>query len=337
MRLSRRLGVTVAAMLMGCASACSALANDSMAEVAIGGLVLKESPDISLDREDLYISRAEVRVDYLFTNTTTRDIEALVAFPLPEQDFSDMLEPAHDLARELRFRTTVEGKPVKYDLVLQAMVGGKDVTAKLAALGLQPDSPFDWDAYQAKIKALTPEALTAAQEAGLIAPGLSTGEDAYEPQWKLRTTVTRRQVFPAAETISVRHRYTPIAGGSVPGAYDAENRQQDWVADRISTYCIEDGWFRAFDKASAKHPRSEGAPSPYLEYWLGYVLSSGANWKGPIKEFRMVIDKGKPDNLVSFCADGVRKISPTQFEVRKTGFEPKDDIRILIIEWDNPD
>jgi hypothetical protein len=36
---------------------------------------------------------------------------------------------------------------------------------------------------------------------------------------------------------------------------------------------------------------------------------------------------------VSFCAEGVQKIAPTQFEVRKTNFEPKDDLAILIVEW----
>ena len=49
--------------------------------------------------------------------------------------------------------------------------------------------------------------------------------------------------------------------------------------------------------------------------------------------FRLVVDKGKPDNLVSFCMDGVRKISPTQFEVRKTNFEPRRDLPVLIVEF----
>ena len=31
----------------------------------------------------------------------------------------------------------------------------------------------------------------------------------------------------------------------------------------------------------------------------------------------LVVDKGQPGNLVSFCMDGVTKISPSRFEVRK--------------------
>jgi hypothetical protein len=45
-----------------------------------------------------------------------------------------------------------------------------------------------------------------------------------------------------------------------------------------------------------------------------------------------VVDKLKPDSLVSFCMDGVRKIGPTQFEVKKTDFVPNADLRILILD-----
>jgi hypothetical protein len=33
----------------------------------------------------------------------------------------------------------------------------------------------------------------------------------------------------------------------------------------------------------------------------------------------------------------VRKISPTQFEVRRTNFEPTQDIDLLILEWIRPE
>jgi hypothetical protein len=47
--------------------------------------------------------------------------------------------------------------------------------------------------------------------------------------------------------------------------------------------------------------------------------------------------KSKPDNFVSFCMDGVKKIGPTQFEVRKSNFEPAKDLNILIVEFFEPD
>ena len=44
-----------------------------------------------------------------------------------------------------------------------------------------------------------------------------------------------------------------------------------------------------------------------------------------------IVDKGAPDSLVSFCGDGVKKISPTQFELRHANFTPSRDLNILIL------
>ncbi len=46
----------------------------------------------------------------------------------------------------------------------------------------------------------------------------------------------------------------------------------------------------------------------------------------------MVVDKVAPNKLVSFCAEGVKKIGPTRFEVRKTNFVPQRDLSILILK-----
>ena len=64
------------------------------------------------------------------------------------------------------------------------------------------------------------------------------------------------------------------------------------------------------------------------------MLKTGANWKGPIGDFRFVVDKGKADSLASFCAEDVRKVSPTQFEARRTSFTPTTDLDALLIDWD---
>jgi hypothetical protein len=44
-----------------------------------------------------------------------------------------------------------------------------------------------------------------------------------------------------------------------------------------------------------------------------------------------VVDKGRADNLVSFCAEGVRRISPTQFEVRHRNWRPDRDLAVLLV------
>jgi hypothetical protein len=63
-----------------------------------------------------------------------------------------------------------------------------------------------------------------------------------------------------------------------------------------------------------------------------YILKTGRNWKGPIGKFKLTVDKGSPANLVSFCADGVKKTSPTTFTVEKTNWEPDRDLSVLVLQ-----
>jgi Domain of unknown function (DUF4424) len=318
--------------------ASPALANDSAAEVAVGGLTLTQSKDVSLDKEDLYISQDEVRVDYLFTNHADHDIETLVAFPLPDQvfDAESGEGPSHRLAQDLDFKTTVDGQPVSYDVVEQAIKNGKDVTAQLAAAGLNVIAPEDNDKAIAFFKAKPASVLDGLVKAGLVQVEKSEDTPYYTFMWDVRTSVTRKQVFAAGKTVAVHHTYKPVSGGSVAGNLAPDVRNAGWAKTHFAQYCVDKGWFKAFDKALHQHQTSENT-APYSEVWLGYVLKSGANWKGPIKDFRMVVDKGKAENLVSFCAESVKKISDTQFEVVKKNFEPKADLLVLIVNWWKPE
>ena len=52
----------------------------------------------------------------------------------------------------------------------------------------------------------------------------------------------------------------------------------------------------------------------------------------PIGHFRLVVDKVYPDNLVSFCGDGIRRVDGTRFEVTRTNFTPDRNIDVLILD-----
>jgi len=61
-------------------------ANDTNARLGAGGLVPEKSADIVMESEDLIISVHQITVRYLFRNTSDRDLDLIVAFPLPEVD-----------------------------------------------------------------------------------------------------------------------------------------------------------------------------------------------------------------------------------------------------------
>jgi hypothetical protein len=326
-RLKRALALTVIAAAF--VPATTTFANDTEAQIAIGGLRLIQSANISMDSEDLFVSASQVRVKYHFTNHSKTDVKALIAFPLPDVlgglAFVEGDSPDLDI-NALNFRTLVEGKPVTLGVEYVGKVGVRNVTARLKALGW----PVNWRGEGDTINRLA--TLSRPQLEAFVAEKLIISDDneIYIPNWSIATNITRQQVFPAGKTISVEHSYTPITGGSVAGnltqsgSYGAQYRKR---------FCVDTATLNAFNqRQSVRAKTNENSGTSYSEKWISYILKSGANWKGPIKDFRLVVDKGAADSLVSFCMTGVRKISPTQFEVRRTNYEPKQDLDILILD-----
>jgi hypothetical protein len=288
-----------------------------------------------MDSEELFISKEEVRVRYRFTNHSAGDVETLVSFPVPmlpdgiEGHYSYTSMPDYN---RLEFRTTIDGQPAPLHYVQRAEVGGRDVTSLLTAMGW----PLRWfDGADGQPEFLGK--LSAKDKAAFLRDGLlrrSPDDPAMLiPAWNLVTHVTRSQVFPAGKTVEVLHRYVPIAGGSVGGALHRDARKGEGETQYRRKYCTDKTFFTGFDRRIAALSRASRDGMFYQEVWLSYILRSGANWRGPIGDFRLTIDKGRPGNLVSFCMDGVRKISSMQFEVRKRNFEPMRDIDVLIVEF----
>lgn len=79
MRLRNTLLFGAALVLISALEASPAQANDSMAEVAIGGLTLLKTDAISMDSEDLCISRDLLKVKYRFSEVSAAIYRARVA------------------------------------------------------------------------------------------------------------------------------------------------------------------------------------------------------------------------------------------------------------------
>lgn len=295
-----------------------AQANDSSAQLAAGGLVLTRSDAIEMEAEDLYISREAVRVRYRFRNTSGRDTTVRIAFPMPDIGgpgffMHDVSMPVKAPANVLGFETVVDGKPVRTALEQKAMVGIVDRSAWLIAHHV-PLAPHRSEADAALSR------LTKAQRSEAIKLGLI--DDEGSPAWVLRSTYHWSQAFPAGKPVLIEHRYTPSVGGTVMTGIG-----QDPDDETARTYCVEP----AIQRTLARSATRDSGPR-YSEHWLDYILVTGGNWKKPIGDFRLVIDKGKPSTLVSFCGEGVRKIGPTTFEMRKRNWQPDKDLKILFLD-----
>lgn len=312
----------------------SARANDSSAALGLGGITLQQNDDISLDAEELIISRRRVTVRYRFTNHSAHDIETLVAFPLPavpDEITGHMGDRGMPDWKELDFVTRVDGVEVPLERVDSVTVAGRPVDARLKELGW----PAHWFQDHEFLQSLGK--LPEAERDALVSEGLLRARQGWpgnvQPAWTISTSITRRQVFPAGRTVSVEHSYVPVYGSSVAGSLEPRYRQEA-LPHYVSEFCVDQAFFEAFDQTYRQ--RAEAAQSEWavhVEVFVRYILSSGANWRGPIRDFRLVIQKEDPDTLMSVCMPGGRQISPTETEYRLTDFEPERDLHIVFVEW----
>lgn len=304
------------------ALAAPAAANDSTAEHAAGGLVLTRTADIDMVSEDLFVSAGEVRVRYVFRNRSPRDIRTVVAFPMPDRDLRE--EREMDVAYPSGFVTRVDGRRVAMKAERKAILAGVDRTALLAGLGLALDSGSEG------LDRLKPADKARLLKLGLAEPDEYDAGRGWErhlaPAWTVKESWYWEQVFPAGRDLVVEHRYVPGTGRTVDASLGfPEFRAAPEGRAMIRDYCVDPAFLAGLDRL-----RRRSAVTP--EQRIGYILTTGGNWRSPIGDFRLVVDKGAPGNLVSFCGKGVRKISPTRFEMRRKNWRPDRDLQILVVQ-----
>jgi hypothetical protein len=329
--MASRNALLIAAALAALPVARAALANDSSAEKAAGGLVLRQNRDIDMVSEDLFVSPALVRVRYVFRNRAAQPRRITVAFPMPDRDLSYEMES--DTAYPADFHTSVEGRPVRMNVERRAFLNGTERTAELVRLGVPVAPAAGEGAYQLaeRIGRLPRATQQRLASLGLIEASSFAGSSRQIlPMWTVRETWHWDQVFPAGRNLRVEHRYTPGVGGTagVPLA-SREFRSGEGGREYQRTYCTDAAFLAAIDRMQQRAERTQD--NYPMERRLGYILRTGGNWRSPIGDFRMVVDKGSPNAVVSFCADGVRRISPTQFEVRHRNWRPDRDLAVLIV------
>lgn len=316
------------------AQAGFSVANDSVAELGAGGIVLARTGLVSIERERLFISMDQVSVDYEFRNNSNENVKTLVAFPMPEftaSPYEAVALPLETSDNFMDFTVSVDGRMITPNLQQRAYAGGIDVTSILedAGIPLFPNAPGNKELLAALDQAILQNLI----EAGIVML------DEYDigngpvvdvaPVWTLKSAYWWEMEFPAGRTVRVHHDYRPGVGGTAGLTFIDEKGRPFFTYDEYnSKYCIEDGFFPAAARLVSK--KVEGRDY-FTERWISYVLTSGANWAGTIRDFELVIDKGSQANLVAFCGSNVEKTGPTQFTMRASDFVPERDLNILFM------
>jgi Domain of unknown function (DUF4424) len=267
--------------------------NDTEAAIGVGGLVFTKSEDIEMLSEELFVSSERIVVKYHFRNNAREDITTLIAFPLPAVKFDPESNFDGDFGN---FSTTVDGTPVELREEQKTSLQGDDETKTLEryAIALNP-----YVAHEAMSKA-TAEIKQELQRLGLL-------DDAGNPTWSFQKSFYWEQRFPAGQEIKIEHQYTPLLGGAVSTGLGLVDDPR--VRAFYDKYCVDEQFVGAAKEKAKGNSLKDHAKS-FSEKWIEYLLTTGANWSGPIRKFRLVVDKGRADNLVSFCGNVYAKSDP---------------------------
>jgi hypothetical protein len=310
------------------------MAQDSSAELPVGGLVVAKSTDVSIESQDLTISPEAVAIRYRFINQSGKPVTLAMSFPLPDIDLAEgdnFAIPANDSINFLGFETKVDGKPVSYTMNQRAVVGDKDVSAQLRSLNLPV---FMLGAQHDKLADVAPAARDKLANDGLLIPiGQNEGgKPIYGAGWKIKTSAVRQQTFQPNKPVLVEHRYKTSLGMSFDTVMRRGLRQNKGIEGEVERYrkdyCITDKFLAELDKVAGN---AAANTARVQERRITYVLNSGTNPVGPIKQFRLLVDTRKADRLVSYCGPNLKTISPTTTEASAKDFTPDRDLKILIV------
>jgi hypothetical protein len=291
--------------------------------------------------EKLFVSMSEIRVTYHFFNQSDKPVASLVAFPMPDitvanQD-TNISVPTREPVNFLDFSTQANGEPIATEVEQKAYAKGLDRTELLRQLGV-PLAPHLAATYVA-LDALPPDKQQTLVDLGVAeiveyakSPSFKM-EQHLEARWTLKTTYYWRQIFPAQQELVIEHRYKPSVGATA-GTRIGDPNVPD-TRRYAEKYCIDSAFIGGVARAQKSVAKFKDG---YLsERRIDYILKTGANWAGPIADFTLTVDKGKPDNLVSFCGNDITKLSPTQFQVHYIKFTPDTDLALLFVVKNIPE
>ncbi len=332
--------------------ATPALANDGFGGLSATGLTFGQTDAVALEEERLFIGIDTIAVDYVFRNTTDTDVTGEVIFPLPPiavwSGYEAMMNLPEDLTRPdvVGFTATVDGQPVDVSIDRIAVVEepwvegralaaqydtpGRDVTADLKRLGIP--LTLDYMAVRDLLLSFPEEKRNELAAQGLAEYYEGDAANDIPPEvWGAWSIVTRyhwTQTFPAGKLVQVSHSYANRPPG---GLFYWTDPPEDYQTYLVDQYCIDSGTSKAMARA-LKNPEGDDFGNYGTSWNISYVLRTANSWAGPIGSFTLTLDKGAPKNVISLCADGVKKIGPTTFEVNKNDYTPDRDLEVLIVQ-----
>jgi len=315
-------------------------ANDTSATIAAGVITYTTTDNISMDKETLKISPDKITVTYKFTNHSSQDITSDVAFPLPPSpiripntnDIANIFPSwdevyhaysyingpegsLHNIMTNgafIDFERFVNGTKMHFDSTIKAVDStGQDITKLLRDNNIPLSSlyisGFNDESQLAKNPVLKQK---------LTRLKLLDKNDL--PIWQTQIIYHWKQYFPAKKTIIVSHSYRPYVG------YQWLSPEQLNDKKTLADYNISSKNKHAVLAMFSKKQQLVRL----LEVW--YILSTGANWKGPIKSFSLEITPAPNHALILTTLNKpIKKTKSGNYIINISNFKPDKDLKVL--------
>ncbi len=304
------------------------IANDTIAEITPQGLQFKTEENISIEKESLYISLKKIEVSYIFKNHSSKDITAEVAFPVPLYKIHELLigNHSHKPINFGDFKVEVNNKQTSYKKEIRALVNGRDYAPLLQSLNISIE---DFGKYDFANPDRGNDILRLRKEdrKKLLDLGILIGR---EPTWTVDMKYHWTQTFPANGSVNIKHSYTPYYGSVYQVFQKWENEVRGGIGVAESS-CLDPKIEKAIEKRMLAKVKETNKVITLNCDWVSYILITANNWRKPIKDFHLIIEK--PQNVIaSLCFDHkLSDTSPTRLEAHVKNFIPEKDLKVYFI------
>lgn len=351
----------------------TALANDSAASVAAGGIQFHKTPGIVMEKEDLFISPERVKVSYVFKNVTDKDITVEVFFPIPpltevEPSLTWDKEVLAEMADQEKrnhpdravpqpsqpapfedFSVSVDGQKITYKTEVRALQNGKDITDIFVKNNLPLSfvlATCNYPMESEKDNKTCGDRMKRYQSLGLLAPDgpLYQLDPAKAALWQKQINYHWTQTFPKGKETKIEHAYRPAQGSfffetTYRGHLFPEVLAEQLVSrgEQLEKACLDRsiGAKEAFIPWLIRGFQTAPATGRNINFYtVDYILKTGANWDGPIRDFTLTIEYPKDGNVAScfpFQAP-LKDIGNNQLQFHQKDFKPEQDLKILFGE-----
>lgn len=277
--------------------------------------------------EALYIRPYQIEVNYLFSNTTDKDITTRMFFPLPPiSAVLDYYGYDADAAHQSNFKLWINGKEKNYQTHFSLNQGERPVPNVALQLWNSPEEYIDENTFHERVSNMPK------QDRQLLIEGhylkwdwtfLKNSEThqweehkgwtmtvSDDLSWKKQISYSWEQTFPAHKTVFIRHTYVPAAISNNVGSPFSKCINEKAEPYKSFVYIPEE---------ENVYPISHLQARNYLEY----ILTTANNWQGPIENFNLLVQS--PFKSVG-CLDGKAFYGEQYYAVNRQNYTPRWDL-----------